>query len=114
MTFKGRVLGINRHGVAKMKDSTLMLASFEQTTDHLYNAAAQCKKDDITGVSESIITGSLAPVGTGSFQLIHDDKTDLKPVTQQQFDKWKKGSSKLASLEKKLGYLDAYDCQMTQ
>lgn len=29
MTFKGRVLGINRHGVAKMKNSTLMLASFE-------------------------------------------------------------------------------------
>ena len=29
MTFKGKVLGINRHCVHKMKNSTLMLASFE-------------------------------------------------------------------------------------
>ena len=35
MTYKGEVLGITRFGVQKMKDSVLMLASFEKTTDHL-------------------------------------------------------------------------------
>ena len=30
---QGEVLGINRFGVAKLKDSVLMLASFEKTTD---------------------------------------------------------------------------------
>jgi DNA-directed RNA polymerase III subunit RPC1 len=35
MTYKGEVLGITRFGVSKMKDSVLMLASFEKTTDHL-------------------------------------------------------------------------------
>jgi DNA-directed RNA polymerase III subunit RPC1 len=69
MTFKGKVLGINRHGVHKMKNSTLMLASFEQTTDHLYDAAVHCKKDDITGVSECIITGNLVSLGTGCFDI---------------------------------------------
>jgi len=32
MTYKGEVLGITRFGMAKMKDSVLMLASFEKTT----------------------------------------------------------------------------------
>ena len=47
----GMVLGITRFGVSKMKDSTLMLASFEKTTDHLFDAAVYSRKDDIIGVS---------------------------------------------------------------
>ena len=72
MTFKGKILGINRHGIHKMKNSTLMLASFEMTTDHLYDAAAHCKKDNITGVSECIITGNLVSLGSGAFKLCMD------------------------------------------
>lgn len=74
MTFKGKVLGITRHGVRKMTSSTLTLAGFEQTTDHLYDAAVYCKKDQITGVSECIITGNMATLGTGAFELCHDDE----------------------------------------
>ncbi|THH21268.1 hypothetical protein EW146_g237 [Bondarzewia mesenterica] len=59
-TLHGEVLGITRFGVAKMKDSVLMLASFEKTTDHLFDASAFGKKDDIVGVSESIIMGNPA------------------------------------------------------
>jgi DNA-directed RNA polymerase III subunit RPC1 len=54
------VLGITRFGVAKMKDSVLMLASFEKTTDHLFDASAFGKNDKIAGVSESIIMGNPA------------------------------------------------------
>lgn len=53
-------MGITRFGVAKMKDSVLMLASFEKTTDHLFDAAAYGKNDSILGVSESIIMGNAA------------------------------------------------------
>ncbi|KAJ7581109.1 hypothetical protein C8J56DRAFT_257225 [Mycena floridula] len=60
MTYKGEVLGITRFGVAKMKDSVLMLASFEKTTDHLFDASAFGKNDAILGVSESIIMGNAA------------------------------------------------------
>jgi len=60
MTYKGEVLGITRFGVAKMKDSVLMLASFEKTSDHLFDASAFGKKDSISGVSESIIMGNPA------------------------------------------------------
>lgn len=58
--FKGEILGITRFGVAKMKDSVLMLASFEKTTDHLFDASAYGKTDSILGVSESIIMGNPA------------------------------------------------------
>ena len=79
MTFKGRILGITRFGISKMKTSTLMLASFEQTTDHLFNAAVFNKKDNITGVSECIITGNILPVGTGIFKVFYDnDELSLK------------------------------------
>ncbi|KAK6137583.1 hypothetical protein DH2020_028663 [Rehmannia glutinosa] len=57
MTFKGEVLGITRHGVQKMKDSVLMLASFEKTADHLFNASVNGRVDRIEGVSECIIMG---------------------------------------------------------
>ncbi|KII96076.1 hypothetical protein PLICRDRAFT_130272 [Plicaturopsis crispa FD-325 SS-3] len=60
MSYKGEVLGITRFGVAKMKDSVLMLASFEKTTDHLFDASAFGKNDSIAGVSESIIMGNPA------------------------------------------------------
>lgn len=43
-----------------MKDSVLMLASFEKTTDHLFDASALGKTDCIAGVSESIIMGNPA------------------------------------------------------
>lgn len=42
MTYKGEVLGITRFGVQKMKDSVLMLASFEKTTDHLVSLLKVC------------------------------------------------------------------------
>jgi DNA-directed RNA polymerase III subunit RPC1 len=59
-SIQGEVLGITRFGVAKMKDSVLMLASFEKTTDHLFDASAYGKTDSIAGVSESIIMGNPA------------------------------------------------------
>lgn len=71
MTFKGEVLGITRFGVAKMKESVLMLASFEKTTDHLFDAAVHSREDSIVGVSECIIMGVPIPLGTGLFKLLH-------------------------------------------
>ena len=65
MTFKGEVLGITRFGVSKMRESVLMLASFEKTTDHLFDAAVHARTDAIVGVSECIIMGMEVPVGTG-------------------------------------------------
>jgi DNA-directed RNA polymerase III subunit RPC1 len=52
-----------------MKDSVLMLASFEKTTDHLFDAAVHGRVDEIEGVSECIIMGIPMPIGTGLFKI---------------------------------------------
>lgn len=82
MTYKGEILGITRNGLAKMRDSVLQLASFEKTTDHLFEAAFYMKEDKIEGVSECIILGQTMNIGTGAFQLVSKasvPKEDLKP-----------------------------------
>eukprot|EP00127_Corallochytrium_limacisporum_P006730 Clim_evm19s234 gene=Clim_evmTU19s234 len=75
MTFKGEILGITRFGISKMKDSVLMLASFEKTTDHLFEAALHGKSDKIDGVSECIIMGSHIRIGTGIMDILYDTET---------------------------------------
>jgi DNA-directed RNA polymerase III subunit RPC1 len=70
MTYKGDVLGITRFGLSKMRDSVLQLASFEKTPDHLFEAAAGMKTDQIEGVSECIIMGQTMSVGTGAFHVV--------------------------------------------
>ncbi|KAK9891975.1 hypothetical protein WA026_017458 [Henosepilachna vigintioctopunctata] len=71
MTHTGEVLGITRHGLSKMKQSVINLASFEKTADHLFDAAYYGQTDKINGVSENIIMGMPAPIGTGIFKLLH-------------------------------------------
>lgn len=88
MTHTGQVLGITRDGLAKMKQSVFNLASvnsssllnnqfnnfclqFERTADHLFDAAYYGQTDKINGVSENIIMGMPAPIGTGIFKLLH-------------------------------------------
>ncbi|CDK28947.1 unnamed protein product [Kuraishia capsulata CBS 1993] len=70
MTYKGEVLGITRFGLAKMRDSVLQLASFEKTTDHLFDAAFYMKEDRVEGVSERIILGQTMTLGTGAFKVL--------------------------------------------
>lgn len=72
MTYKGEVLGITRFGLSKMKESVLMLASFECTTDHLFNASLFSQVDAINGVSECIIMGLPMKLGTGLFKILYD------------------------------------------
>lgn len=65
LTLQGEVLGITRVGIAKMKASVLMLASFEKTAEHLFNASISGRGDQIEGVSECIIMGIPMQIGTG-------------------------------------------------
>ncbi len=77
------MLGINRFGISRMKESVLMLASFEKTTDHLFDAALHGREDHINGVSESIIMGIPMPTGTGLFKLQQATEIVVPPVRPQ-------------------------------
>lgn len=90
MTYKGEVLGITRFGLSKMRDSVLQLASFEKTTDHLFDAAFYMKKDKVEGVSECIILGQTMSIGTGSFKVVQNtfvrpDSLKPKPTLFEKF-----------------------------
>lgn len=75
-------MGITRGGLAKMKESVLMLASFEKTTDHLFDAAFYGQEDEIYGVSECIIMGKPMSLGTGIFKILHKHVKKSKPVSR--------------------------------
>lgn len=84
MTYRGRVLGYTRHGMSKMKESALMLASFERTADHLFEAAYYGQRDPIAGVSESIISGTPIRLGTGFFDLMYKPVTNLTSISEEK------------------------------
>ena len=79
MTYKGRMLGITRFGIVDMKESILHSASFERTTDQLFDAAAKGLADAVAGVSESIILGMQMPIGTGLFSLLQQSDMRVQP-----------------------------------
>lgn len=76
---QGLVLGITRFGLVDMKESILHSASFERTTDQLFDAASRGLHDHVTGVSESIILGLQMPIGTGLFDLKYQSDMALPP-----------------------------------
>jgi DNA-directed RNA polymerase III subunit RPC1 len=70
MTSRGFVHGVTRFGIKKTNKTTLLLASFEKTSGHLFSASRQKSNDDVRGVSECIITGTLIGIGTGMFEIV--------------------------------------------
>ena len=92
MTFKGQVRGMTRFGLQETKDSVFMLASFEKTTDHLFNAAVNAKSDAISGVSECIIMGIPISIGTGMCELMYKpdarSSVEARRVTAKKHAAW--------------------------
>ena len=60
-----------------------MLASFEKTTDHLFEASFFGKSDKIQGVSECIIMGTPMSVGTGHFKIVAKTPKE-EPLKQRE------------------------------
>ncbi|XP_022650291.1 DNA-directed RNA polymerase II subunit RPB1-like isoform X2 [Varroa destructor] len=72
MTAKGHLMAITRHGINRQDTGALMRCSFEETVDILMDAAFHAESDKLKGVSENIILGKLARMGTGAFDLMLD------------------------------------------
>ncbi len=65
MTWTGRVRQIGRLGVVGDKESVFARAAFEITTKNLFEAATRGEVEEFKGVTETVIAGLVAPVGTG-------------------------------------------------
>lgn len=82
-------MSITRHGINRAQAGPLLKASFEETVEMLLEASAYADIDYIRGVTENIMLGQLAPLGTGEIDLFMDisklsfanqivnDRTDL-------------------------------------
>ncbi|KAL9087767.1 MAG: hypothetical protein Q9159_003450 [Coniocarpon cinnabarinum] len=72
MTWHGYMTPVTRHGINRNDTGALMRCSFEETVEILLEAAASGELDDCRGVSENIMLGQLAPVGTGQVEVLMD------------------------------------------
>ena len=73
MCFTGMLIGLNRYGIVKMKNSPLMLASFEKTGEVLFDSAFFGASDGLKGVTEQILFGTPVNLGTGKFELVYGE-----------------------------------------
>ncbi len=79
MTRTGVLRQVGRHGIAGEKPSVMARAAFEVTVKHLFDASARGELDLIQGVTENVIIGQPAPVGTAVVQLKMDPTKIKKP-----------------------------------
>jgi DNA-directed RNA polymerase II subunit RPB1 len=80
MCQRGLLMAITRHGINRNDTGALMRCSFEETVEILLEAAGFGELDDCRGVSENIMLGQLAPMGTGEFDVVMDNSMLLTMV----------------------------------
>ncbi|KAF9603034.1 hypothetical protein IFM89_033759 [Coptis chinensis] len=83
MTYRGHLMAITRHGINRNDTGPLMRCSFEETVDILLGAAVYAETDHLRGVTENIMLGQLAPIGTGDCAMYLNDQMLLKSVDLQ-------------------------------
>lgn len=78
MTHKGKITSISRHGINRIIEGPLRRASFEETVEILFEAGVFAKEQNFYGVTENLMFGQLAPIGSGSFKLLFDINKTIK------------------------------------
>ncbi|KAK4532844.1 hypothetical protein CCYA_CCYA14G3701 [Cyanidiococcus yangmingshanensis] len=73
MTCRGYIIPISRFGINRLETGPLMRCTFEETVEVLATAATFGIRDQCEGVSQAVILGQRAAVGTGAFSLSLDE-----------------------------------------
>ncbi|KAK3224411.1 hypothetical protein Dsin_011436 [Dipteronia sinensis] len=90
MTYRGHLMAITRHGINRNDTGPMMRCSFEETVDILLDAAVYAESDYLRGVTENIMLGQLAPIGTGDCSLYLNDEM-LKNAIELQLPSYMEG-----------------------
>lgn len=72
MTFRGFIMPLNRFGMNRIDTGVTVRASFEEAMDMFLEAAMFEEQDELKGITENIIVGQLAPMGTGAVSVRTD------------------------------------------
>ena len=65
MTYSGDLRGMTRFGIVADKENTLTRASFETTLKHISRAALMGIEDELTSITENVMTNQIVSAGTG-------------------------------------------------
>ncbi|KAH9073591.1 hypothetical protein EDB83DRAFT_2219488, partial [Lactarius deliciosus] len=88
VTHPGSLMTITRRGINRTGTTALMRPSFEKTAENLMEADAVGERDDCHSVTENVMFGHVAPMGTGSFNVALDmdipKSTTVNPRLQMQ------------------------------
>jgi DNA-directed RNA polymerase II subunit RPB1 len=109
MTYRGHLMSITRHGVNRTEIGPLTRCSFEETADILLEAATFAESDNMKGVTDNILIGQLAPLGTGHFDL-YLDAEKLQTLSERQLSSQQYSSSASPSLSSR-ALKEAYEQQ---
>jgi len=72
MCFRGSLMAISRHGINRSDSGPLLSASFEETVEILFKSAVYARHDTLDGVTQNIMLGQLATVGSGICDMLLD------------------------------------------
>ena len=87
MTQRGSLTSITRHGLNRADASPIRKCSFEETVEILLSAGLYCEKDYLRGITENILVGQLAPLGTACFDLLLDiDQIENAKIPEESKD----------------------------
>ncbi|XP_077241839.1 DNA-directed RNA polymerase II subunit RPB1-like isoform X2 [Tasmannia lanceolata] len=90
MTYRGHLMAITRHGINRNDTGPMMRCSFEETVDILLDAALFGEADELNGVTENIMLGQLASIGTGACSLYLNDQM-LQQAIELQLPSYMEG-----------------------
>ena len=76
MTNFGFICSVSRHGMKKSESGPLLRASFEETADVFFSAAAEGLIDNVKGITGNIMFGKRIQSGTGSFSVVAKKKPE--------------------------------------
>lgn len=88
MTMQGHLMAIDRHGINRVDSGPLLRASFEETVDMLMDAAIYAEDEILKGVTENIMMGQLARVGTGDIDLLLDEEKVVREAVEVVVDEF--------------------------
>jgi len=96
MCLRGFLMPMSRHGINRQDTGVLMRISFEESVEMLMNAAVFNEVDHLKGITENIIVGVTAPMGTGSVKLMID------PEYQKQMQNIVYGKPKVTQKQQRI------------
>ena len=81
MTYRGKLMQIDRHGLNKNSEiGPIAKASFEEVMNIFTKAALFAEKDNMKGVSANILAGQFCKSGTNAFEILIDEEKMLEKV----------------------------------